>query len=369
LSSFLGSRNTDVAVKSSELFSKIKEKLMSELFEPFDGEENEKYEKSQQFFKSKYEGNNISSSAIGDEFRSQFLEEFNKIKPGELAHKKLKSSDSLNEILYSAPLSFKRNTRTSSNQDTRQLEYNRPSSNSNNSNNYTLIKDKDESNYLNLQRKESRMRDDNSILNVEEDSEIKELKNGIRHKLSIHSIKSKAEKKTEKLDTPPILIENDLDKFIIKPQNNSSTSFVPTQSSIFNRSQSNSNNSPRKSKTIPRAEYVIFKQVGQDGKINTKKLIALTAEQNQLLFQEIFALTLNGESEIFSNYNNHSNTNSTLKERFREGVLCGNFYSNVYSKYNGLSKNLASKRKNVCLKLLKVLKLIVSLILIIVARF
>jgi hypothetical protein len=51
---------------------------------------------------------------------------------------------------------------------------------------------------------------------------------------------------------------------------------------------------------------------------------------------------------------------ANFKEKLQSGEYSNNFYQNVYSKYNGLDKELANKRKHVCLKLLNILKLIVK---------
>lgn len=52
-----------------------------------------------------------------------------------------------------------------------------------------------------------------------------------------------------------------------------------------------------------------------------------------------------------------------IKEKINMGKYHTPFYENIYTKYNGLDERLAFKRKNVCLKLLSILKIIVSVIL------
>jgi len=80
--------------------------------------------------------------------------------------------------------------------------------------------------------------------------------------------------------------------------------------------------------------------------VNKQKIPVISSYQMKLLFGE---------------YIIDDDENSDFKETLNTGAYSENFYQNVYNKYNGLSKSLAIKRKNVCLKLLNILKLIVTI--------
>lgn len=86
--------------------------------------------------------------------------------------------------------------------------------------------------------------------------------------------------------------------------------------------------------------------------LNKKKVPAIDSYQVKLLLKDFINLD-DPEQQIDMN-NEESNQNLTIYSE--------NFYQNVYNKYNGLSESLANKRKHVCLKLLNILKLLVSLI-------
>lgn len=88
--------------------------------------------------------------------------------------------------------------------------------------------------------------------------------------------------------------------------------------------------------------------------------------------QENPSLTLNNqqstnisEKSINNKYNNNNNEynsdNNYLNSSFsRNDNNSGNFFDDVYTKFNNLSKKLASKRKSVCIKLYNILKALVN---------
>jgi hypothetical protein len=60
-------------------------------------------------------------------------------------------------------------------------------------------------------------------------------------------------------------------------------------------------------------------------------------------------------------FGDDDNENFNFQEEISTGQFHQNFYNNVYNKYNGLPESFACKRKNVCLKLLQILELIVKI--------
>lgn len=83
---------------------------------------------------------------------------------------------------------------------------------------------------------------------------------------------------------------------------------------------------------------------------NKNKLSPLNEGQIKLLFKDFICDDLMDNSHL------------DFQCKLKNGIYSQDFYQNIYNKYNGLSESLANKRKNVCLKLLNILKKIVPLI-------
>lgn len=117
-------------------------------------------------------------------------------------------------------------------------------------------------------------------------------------------------------------------------------------------------------------DFLDFKEL-----INVLKSNSNTENSNKLFeeSQENNTLTLNNQistnlsEKPINNYNNDknknnfsTNNNNYLINNSPNDSNSGNFLDDVYTKFNNLSKKLASKRKSVCIKLYNILKALVN---------
>ena len=80
-------------------------------------------------------------------------------------------------------------------------------------------------------------------------------------------------------------------------------------------------------------------------------------------------LTFENSAENSSSRSNSVNFGDNFENKNFLNENSGNFFDNVYTKFNNISKKSALKRKNVCLKLLTILQTLVYFIIIILIYF
>ncbi len=334
LTSFLSSKNSAISTKSSELISLIKEKVLSEIFELENVEED-----LRELFSTRI------PDRIDDEYKQKLFMDVKRLdgiyyqlhKRKEKDDEKSNALNSHNEMMDNR---FRRNTRklSSLNDDFLCSDFfHRSLSRETNDCSISLKRDNNSSN-LSKNKKE---------LGVEEKYEEKGRK-VLQPLLPLMQTLN---------PIPSIQHTNQAYRECNINVNNHSCSTVKSSKNKFSnnknsikpKDEDDLNLSSDSNKNIS-SKNISFNSV------NKKKLPQLDSFQMKFLFKDFIEdniQNINAESE--------SDSLNDFKEQLKHGVYCENFYQNVYCKYNGLSQSHANKRKHVCLKLLNILKLIVRL--------
>jgi hypothetical protein len=305
----------------------IKEKVLSEIFELENVEDD-----------LKKLLNSPIKERIDEEFRERLFKDVERQESNPLFKRKEKDEENLITLSEMMSNRFRRNTRKSSslNDDFNEF-FHRTVSKDTNDCSLSLRKDNNSSNLFKNKIEEEIEQEGVSDIIQTIQSLQREVNNSNTSKNNLVSLSSKSVNANSPMNKPSCI-------------SNSNNSFKTVKAKIINSKNSvkyrddkenNLNLTGNSSCTVKSLKAV-----------NKKNIPQLDSFQMKLLFKDFIT---------DENVSTESGSMCDFKDQLKDGVYCEHFYQNVYCKYNGLSESLANKRKHVCLKLLNILKLIVSL--------
>ncbi len=311
LTSFLANKNQFVSIKASELFSIIKEKILSELFE------YEKDEKSlKEFLNTRSELDSKENELEEITKNLTMLIEKSNLGQNDFSLNKMNSNLSLGNSTRVESIQdinnfkFQRKTRKASSkfndENLEKFYYNHNPINPNNINNHLKLNNK---NQMELSEKDMK-----SLTNevIEDEEEFNKNENNFNLN---EMLKDKNEQNEEKAE---------------QKENLNQTSNRKLQIII--------NSTPKITQSHPNIHLLKKK----------RNLFPFNNQQINILFKGFLV----DEKQTVDD------------DKLKSAAYCDDFFKNIYSKFNGLPKRIAFKRKNVCLKLKQIFKYLVFILLI-----